>query len=211
MPSGIAAVIPVLSQVDVVDPTYGQSDVAEFEPLAPAPEPELSLEDQLAEAYQRGRLDAGEELKDAFETERMRLKRAADAEMETFRISFEDDLAAKVSADLEAAFAALEMKLSASVARCLDPLLDDALVAHVVAGFEEALRQVWSGEEGRALKISGPQSLLERLEASLGADAGRVQLEVAARTELTACLDDTVISTRLSDWQMHLQSARETR
>jgi len=211
MSSNIAAFLPVLSQSDLIDAETGESLVAEFEPLAPEPEPELTVEEQIAEAYQRGRLDAGEELKAAFEAERDRLKSAASAELETLRLSLEDELAAKVAADLEMVFAALEQRVSGSVARCLDPLLDEAVTRHLVDGFKDAIRQAWGGGEGgSSVKVCGPQALLDKLSARLGPNANRIQLEAGSETELTAVLDDTAITTRLSEWQTQLNSVRET-
>jgi len=211
MSSNIAAFLPILSQSDLVNAETGESLVAEFEPLAPEPEPELSVDEQIAEAYQRGRLDAGEELKTVFESERERLKSASAAEMETLRLALEDQLAAKVAADLETVFTSLEQRVSGSVARCLDPLLDEAVTRHLVDGFNDAIRQAWGGGEGGpSVKVRGPQALLDRLSARLGAMADRVQLEAGPETELTAVLEDTAITTRLAEWQTQLASARET-
>ena len=69
-----------------------------------------------------------------------------------------------------------------------------------VAQFAEKVSAMASDGRGIRLRVTGPQQLLDALRAELGDDARRFLLVPAETTELEAAIDESILSTRFSEW-----------
>ncbi|ADZ72300.1 hypothetical protein [Polymorphum gilvum] len=205
----IAAHIPTLAGPSFQRLSKDEIVLAEVVAMPDRPA-EPSSEERLAAEYARGRADALAEARAEAEailaSERQALEAAAEAE----RCRFEADFAERLGADLAACMAELERQLADAIARCLEPVIEQAMVERTVDAFSATLSDLLSGSEAPTIVVSGPAALLQRLSEGLGA-AGRaaVRLDPSNDVELRCVLDDTTVETQLADWLSEFHMARE--
>ncbi|RST85845.1 hypothetical protein EJC49_13440 [Aquibium carbonis] len=187
---------------DLADTAFDPSEVA-FE--APTPPPDIDA--IVAEAVASAEASLAERLEAEF-AERLDARDKAHAE-ELERLQREAGEATGMRIADE--FAALEKRLSACtsdvVARLLAPVLTEDLqrkaVASLVAVIDAAIRD--SGAV--RIRVRGPLSLFEMLEARLGEHSGRVEFTETQDFDLQVAVDESLYETRLSDWSQSLAGA----
>ncbi|MFN3546949.1 MAG: hypothetical protein ACK4U0_05610 [Mesorhizobium sp.] len=177
------------------------------DPDFPPPPPPPDIDAIVSEAVAQAEASLAERLEAEF-AERLEAQAAAHAE-EVERLRGEAGEAAGMRIADE--FAALEKRLSAYtsdvVARLLAPVMTEDLqrraVASLVAVIDAAIRD--SGAV--RIRVRGPLSLFEMLEARLGEHSGRVEFTETQDLDLQVAVDESLYETRLSEWSQSLAKA----
>ena len=103
----------------------------------------------------------------------------------------------------------MEKRIAAAVQDHLVSILGSVMSAQhqrrTVEQFAAKAAAMATDGRGVQVRVSGPPQLLDALRAELGDKAGRYMLVPAATAELQAVIDETVLSTRFSDWHTALE------
>lgn len=208
MSRSIASRIPDLAIAAIPSQRPGVFSLAEIE-TDHKPLDEQALARKLAAEFARGRAegkaDAEKANEDALLAERLRLREASEDQQRRFEADQGERLAASVTSGL----ADLEARLGDSVARILEPFLQEAVADHVVKAFGEHLKTLLAGSEQASLVVRGPEGLLERLKECLGDTPIGIRLEPVDSIEITVAMNDTTIETQLGAWLRRLEDAQE--
>lgn len=173
----------------------------------PALPPAVDVDAIVAEAVARAEATLAERLEAAF-AERLEARDKAHAE-EIERLQREAGETAGMRIADE--FAALEKRLSAYtsdvVARLLAPVMTEDLQRRAVAGLAAVIHAAVRDSGAVRIRIRGPLSLFEMLEARLGEHSGRVEFTETQELDLQVAVDESLYETRLSEWSHALAEA----
>lgn len=176
---------------------------AEFD--IPAPPPDIDA--IVAEAVAKAETSLAERLEAEF-AERLDARDKAHAE-ELERLQREAGEATGMRIADE--FAALEKRLSAYtsdvVARLLAPVLTEDLQRKAVASLGAVIDAAIRDSGAVRIRVRGPLSLFEMLEARLGEHSGRIEFTETQELDLQVAVDESLYETRLSDWSQSLARA----
>jgi hypothetical protein len=102
------------------------------------------------------------------------------------------------AASLRAALGELEGSLSTRIAQCLRPLVLDAAEREAISQIARDIGRLGDGALSQ-IKVTGPQALIDKFAQALP----DLKFDSAASTtvELSIQVNETTLSTRLSDWQ----------
>lgn len=123
-----------------------------------------------------------------------------EARLDEERAAWAEREGAEFAERMEAAFGALGAEVEEGVAAILAPLLEEAVRDRIVQDLVAALDTLLAGEAGPLVEISGPQDLLSRLGARLGARAKAVTFAPSGGVEIKVVAERTVIETQLGHW-----------
>lgn len=187
------------------DPAETAFALPETELEVPAPPPDIDA--IVTEAVAKAETSLAERMEAQF-ADRLEARDKAHAE-ELERLQREAGEATGMRIADE--FAALEKRLSAYtsdvVARLLAPVMTEDLqrkaIASLVAIIDAAIRD--SGAV--RIRVRGPLSLFEMLEARLGEHSGRVEFTESQDLDLQVAVDESLYETRLADWSQSLAKA----
>jgi hypothetical protein len=209
MPTSIASHIPVLSVPKFQ--TLGAYDPALVDVLEPQDElpPEPTVEERLEAQYERGLAEGAERTRAHYEAllEQARAEHARLLEEERTRFDMRE--AANVSAAIEGFIDITEQRLSYSVAKLLQPFLEQRICEQLVAAFAANLRQLTEDNADKTIRLRGPDSLVGRVLEQLPDLRERIDVQVADQVELVALFDETMIETRLGQWLAQLDVLRK--
>ena len=104
---------------------------------------------------------------------------------------------------------ALDASLTERIARLLVPVLTDALRRRALTELGAALSRLLADPHHAAIRVSGPQDLLDGLAARLGPLGAAVAFAPADLPEVQVSADQTVIETQLGAWTRLLSAAIE--
>jgi len=209
MSTPVASHIPVLSV-----PTFkslGAYDPALVDVLEPEEEfvAEVTEEEKLQAEYQRG-LSEGEERTRAHYEALLEREREAHAKaLEEEQLRFDMREAANISAAIDGFLNVVEQRISYSIARLLQPFLEERITGQLVDAFTGNLRQLAEESDGKTIRLSGPESLVRQVLDQLPGLRDQIETRVADQVELVALLDDTTIETRLGQWLSQLNDLRK--
>jgi hypothetical protein len=103
-----------------------------------------------------------------------------------------------------AAFQEMETRLveltSSVAARILGIALTEDVQAKALDALATAIGNAVRDREAARIRIHGPLSLFEALQAKLGRHADQVEFTESASLDVTAAIDDALFETRLSEW-----------
>ncbi|MGC5779433.1 hypothetical protein [Methylobacterium sp. NFXW15] len=216
-PSSAAAPTPVRTEPErptedtLSSPWTGlkrSSPTPQAEPAGPAETPEERAA-ALAEAEARG-------LEQGLTQARAEAQAQHEAEREAFTMRLAEERARWCEGEAErladgfsAALRALDADLTQRIGRLLVPVLNDALRRRALDEFSVALGRLLAEPGQAAIRVSGPEDLLDALRKRLGLQAEGVTFEPSAAPEVSVIADQTVLETRLAAWTRLLTAAAE--
>lgn len=118
------------------------------------------------------------------------------AEHSKWRSQHADELAARLATAIEE----LESKVSSAVARVLTPFLSNGVRTQMLDALGDSIRTLLSGESKPALRIRGPEDLLDELRDKLGALPVAIEWEAGRDADVRVTADNTTIETELQKW-----------
>lgn len=200
---------PVAPYLVRLDPADGLQPAAAIRPaeacpeeaVAPAaPDRELAVqaarEDGLAEGLAAARAELDTRLaqeREAFAA-RLAAERAAWARQE----------GETLGARIEAAFAAVESNIAASLEKVLRPLILDAVRGKTIDELAEHIGLLLRGAERPVVEIRGPGDLLAKLRERLSALSASIEYVASSSVEVEVVLGQTAIETQLGAWTARL-------
>ena len=182
---------------DFEQPEFGEP-LDELDLAAPAEEVDVGalVEEAVAkaEAELRDRLEG--EFQAALEAEK-----AAHAEaLETLR----EECGREAGSALREQLAALEERLtsvtSSVTSQLLGPVLTASLQEKSVAILAAIIREAIRDSGAVRIRVCGPLSLFEALEAAVGEHSGRIEFTETDGFDLEVGIDESLYETRLSEW-----------
>ena len=182
-------------------------DTPVAEPDLPAPPPPPDIDAIVAEAVAHAEAALAERLETEF-AERIEARGKAHAE-ELERLQREAGEATGMRIADE--FAALEKRLGAYtsdvVARLLAPVMTEDLQRKAVASLVAVIGAAIRDSGAVRIRVRGPLSLFEMLEARLGEHSGRAEFTETPDLDLQVAVDESLYETRLSEWSQSLAKA----
>ncbi|WP_245516621.1 hypothetical protein [Methylobacterium segetis] len=163
----------------------------------------------LREAEGRGRALGLADARAEAEARRASDEAAFAARFEAARRRWTETEAEALAAGFSAALRALDSGLTERIARLLVPVLTDALRRRALAELGAALARLLADPHHAAIRVSGPQDLLDALAARLGPLGASVAFAPADLAEVQVSADQTVIETQLGAWTRLLAAAIE--
>ena len=112
-----------------------------------------------------------------------------------------------LSESITLAFAALKDDIAQPVARILAQIAFDAERKVAVEHMAAKLADMLSAEGIARIEIAGPDDLLSMIEGRMSANAMRLDLRRADTIDVRARIDETLLETRLGEWQTALQAS----
>ncbi|WP_187968120.1 hypothetical protein [Aquibium microcysteis] len=186
------------------DPPFGLSD-PEFGLAAP-PVP-VDVDALVAEAVAQAEANLAARLETEFAERLDARERAHGEELERLRQEAGEAAGMRIADE----FAALEKRLSAYtsdvVARLLAPVLTDDLQRRAVTRLAAAVGAAIRESGAVQIRVRGPLSLFEMLEARLGEQSGRLEFTETQELDLQVAVDESLYETRLSEWSQSLAEA----
>ena len=209
MSSSAASHIPVLSIPKFK--SLGSYDPALVDVLEPEENliPEPSEEDRLQAEFGRGLAEGDARTRAHYEALLEKEREVHAKLLEEERLRFDMREAANVSAAIEGFLNVMEQRISYSLARLLQPFLDEQITEKLVSAFADNLRQLTQDDTGVLIRLRGPQNLIMQVMDHLPALQDRIQTEIADQPELVALIDETTIETRLGQWLCQLDDLRQ--
>lgn len=177
-------------------PDIGGMPAMEPEAPVPAPDVDAIVAAEVAAADDRLRAELEAEKEAALAAEREHHA----AEMQAMQASLGEAAAARIAAAFDDAEARLSTLTTAAVARLLSSVLGDDMARRSVEELSAAIRRIVADRDAVQIHVSGPQSLVEGLAASLGPVAERCDFSEAPGFDVTAVIDGTILETRLAEW-----------
>ena len=164
------------------------------------PVPDTVAEIAIAEAYECGqaeaRADAEAVLAQSLEAQRLDLDRNFAAERKAWAVQQGERLAERFSA----AMTELERLVTGCAARILQPFVETAVRERAIRDLAVCLGEILSDENPAAVKVSGPQDMLDELAVRLGPHAKGLEFVAAAACDVTVNASETRIDSRIGDW-----------
>lgn len=151
---------------------------------------------EVARAENRLRAELSDATEAALSMERAR----HEVQVAQMQAAFGAEAGAKIVTAVAEAEARLTSLTSASAARILSTFLSDELVRRSVDQLALRIREAVADRDVVRIKVSGPRSMLDRLEATLGPLAGQCDFSEADAPDVTVSVDGTLFETRLAEW-----------
>ncbi len=181
-------------------------DLVETEPESlPPPEPAIDVEAERAEAFERGRQEAGEALAAAHAAELEAVRSRHLEELNELRTHFEQDFSTTLAARFDQLAGDLIDTVGDHVGRIVAPMLEQALTDRMVAELSGAISATLTDREGTRVVVSGSVSMHGALAEALGERAAQLDFTPSESFDLTVRIDETVLATRLSEWATTLR------
>jgi hypothetical protein len=172
-------------------------------PAAPPPD----VDEIVAEAVARAEAQLAERLEAEFAVRLETQDKAHVEELERLQREAGEATGMRIADE----FAALEKRLSAYtsdvVARLLAPVLTEDIQNRAVASLGAAIDAAIRDSGAVRIRVRGPLSLFEMLEARLGEHSGRVEFTETQDLDLEVAIDESLYETRLSEWAQSLARA----
>ena len=162
--------------------------------------PDVDVEAERAEAYQQAVQETTQALTEAHQAELESERSRHLEEINELRTQSEQDLSTTLAERFDQLSADLTERIGEQVARIVAPFMEQALSAQMVEQLATAITQTLSDEEGMRISISGSPSMFEALKEAVGERASQLDFTETEAFDVTVKLDETVLSTRLSEW-----------
>lgn len=161
----------------------------------------------VAEAVAKAQAELAETLEADF-ARRAEAERAAhEAELQRLQGEIGDKAGEAIAAQLTA----LEQRLTAYtadvVARLLGPVLTQDVQDRAIAGLSAIVTEAIRDSGAVRIRVRGPQSLFEALEARLGEHSGRIEFTHIDGFDLEVAIDESLYETKLAEWSKALSEA----
>ena len=195
------ALRPVFARAQDGDPARNSEP-----PAAHRPTDHLA---RIEQAYERG-IEEGRRL-ERLENERRNTEDLVASRERAIleRVEFQLNEYANFGSSISAALEALEQRVTASVARILEPIVEERLAEEALSELVTALRHMTSNRSSGLLRIRGPERLISKLRTAIEQYAVDVEYILEDRLDVTVEADDTMIETQLGQLSELLHRANE--
>ena len=157
------------------------------------------------DAYRRGREAAIEESRAEHAASMEAQQERHTAELVALRADYEQAQAERIAVALGELRREVTHVVTNEVAGALAPFLDEELRTRAVDRLAVLVAEA-VGEDGAGnVRVSGPRTLFEALEARSGADGPKWRFSESDEVDLTVEIDGTLFATRLGDWRNALK------
>jgi len=169
------------------------------EPLA-AVTPEADWEERVADAYARG-IEEGKRLAEADAIAELQIQKAAwEKSAAEAREAWCADTGAGISAQIAAAFGALEDQIATAAERVLMPLVSQSARTQAVQQLRNIIVDLAATNPGIGLQISGPEDLLAIVRDTLPASIVEPVYTVTDKTDIQIKAGASLLETRIASW-----------
>jgi hypothetical protein len=189
-------------------PTWVAGSIADVEPIV-LPN-RLEAEDIAARellAFDRGREEglaaARADYERRLDEERARIAERLAAE----RHAWASEQGQRLAEQVAACFAELTAQIADAVGGILMPFLDEQIRKQAIDDLTRNIAVLAAGGQDKAITITGPQDLLERIAATLGAAAGALAFVPSDDIDVRITAEGTVMETQLAAWRGRLDEA----
>ncbi len=159
--------------------------------------PPLDLQTAIAEAHARGFTEGEAAAQEVLENTVASAAAKHEDDLKRAEESWRTEALQHFTADLTAAFAALQASLAGQIAAVLTGFLEGGAKSKALLAFHAALDDL--AETQPLIRIEGPQELIDELH-KLGPLPAGAEARAAPTTELRAVAGDTAIATALQRW-----------
>lgn len=163
--------------------------------------------DLVAEAEQRGYRSGHAAAQAEFELVRAQDLDRAREELAEARRSWTEREAERLAEQLRLAFQDLEGLITAEVADILSGFVAAAVRDQAVDDLAHTLAKLLRDGKHRAVRLSGPEDLLDLIRDRLGASADSLSFEPESGVDVRVVLDETILETQLEAWRVRLAAA----
>jgi hypothetical protein len=170
----------------------------------PAALPNINVESIRAEARAEGEAIARAELTRKFEEEHLAIENLHAAELAALREELEASAATQIPDAIAARSAEIADMIAGDVEAVLKPLIDEALRVRILAGLSDEIRKILALENAGQIRVSGPDALVEALQANIGADADRFEVHRNDQFDIEVEINKTKFASRLEEWSKAL-------
>jgi hypothetical protein len=126
------------------------------------------------------------------------------AEREELRRNLGSEAVALIEAQLTAMQEQLTTLTTTAAARILGSLLTDEMQKRAIGALSARIDEAIRDRDTVRVRVQGPQSLCEALEAALGERAAGIEFVERASFDLTVTIDSSIYETRLAAWSSEL-------
>jgi len=144
------------------------------------------------------------ELSRKFEEEHLAIENLHAAELAALREELETSAATTIPDAIAARSAQIADMLADDIHAVLAPLIDEAVRKRILAGLAEEIREILAIENAAAIRVSGPETLVEALRERVGAASERMTVEPAEAFDIEIDVNRTRFASRLSEWSKAL-------
>ncbi|MEM9356968.1 MAG: hypothetical protein AAGB04_12215 [Pseudomonadota bacterium] len=167
-----------------------------------------AIPSELEKAVAEAKRQASEERDHAVEVARQMAEDAAEKQLTTEREKWANEVALKLSEQLDRVCAEIQERISNALTDALSPVIEDAFRARAVQRFSQSLdRMLGRAGSAKPITVKGPNELIEALRKIRGEDAGALRLVASDHAELVASLGDTTIATTTRTFAANLRAA----
>ncbi|MDR6754812.1 hypothetical protein J2Y48_000085 [Mycoplana sp. BE70] len=166
----------------------------------PAPEPQVDIEAERAQAFSAGRTEATAELGRRHQAEVEALRSAHTEELEALRAKYEQQAAAMVAERFAQMAETVADLVADQAANVLAPVLDETLSRKAVADMASMIRAGLSDGEGITVTVKGSSHLFEQLKSHFEGEIPVFRHQQADDLDLAVEFGETVLVTRMTAW-----------
>lgn len=167
------------------------------------------IDTRVGEAFERGRREglaaAGAECEATIAAERGQWEEREAAD----RLAWQANEYGQLAEKIESALGAIEQELAGAVARILKPFLIEERVKQVTQALSENLSKILTGDPPGALKITGPETLLNVLRDRLASHPAIVEYVAGDSVDVTVEAHHTILKSQLQAWIDHIEAIGE--
>lgn len=179
-------------------------EIPKIEEAPPAQAP-IDIEAEKAAAYQAGYSAASQALANDHAAQMENLVQAhkdelADKEAEIYT-QISQDLMGGLASQIDRATSEIKSEVSA----ILMQIIEEDLAQRSIEKLDEIIKKTLKDNPGSKIEISGPDKLLTKIKLSLGEEFDHINLTEAQNTDLSVEIDQSILKTRLFEWQKNLE------
>lgn len=160
-------------------------------------------------AEERAIREAVEAAKAEFQLERAEADAAFEMRLAEVRREVSEEAAAALAERLTTAIAEIGASVSTHVAIVLARFVDGAVRRRALDELAETIGALTADSAAARIRVSGPASLLEPLQARLATLGAAIEYSMADTADVHVRIDETVIETRIAAWAAHLAEAAD--
>lgn len=184
-------------------PQPAQPLAAAEQPAQPQPDIQAIVAAEVAITEARLRAEFAQTAEAMLADERARHQAA----IETLHAELGGAAGTRIAAEFAVAEARFTALVSDAAARILSAMLSDDLNRRSVERLAAAVRYAVADRDAVRIKVTGPQSLFESLDAALGPLAAQCDFTEAPGLDLSVAIDDALFETRFTEWSTTIAGA----
>ncbi len=168
-------------------------------------DPGVSLQAARDEGVSEGRAAARSD----YEAELLQERLAFEARLSAERDRWTRQESEKLSEDIKAIFAEVELNIAGCVERVLTPFVVDAMRRKMIDLLAESVGVLLGGKDRPIVEIHGPEDLLAMLREKLAAFSGAIGYSPDNSIDVRIIADQTRIESRIGAWLERIKALPE--